>query len=130
MADSLSGKTGNISTASTQGGTLAVIADMENWNIDSSANTEDKIVFGSGMWTDKDVINYGWTGSADGYFVAANSVVIGSVIWGKFLIDASTNYRYGNCVVTKVGIATAANGMIKQSFEFGGKGELFNNAIS
>lgn len=107
--------------------TVAEVAGFYNWSLDLTADMEDSTTFQSNGWREFTPTLKGFTVSAEAYWQngdfldrLAEEVVI------SLYTNESSDIRYeGFAYITSTSVETGAEGLVQESVEYTGNGELY-----
>jgi len=104
------------------------IAQVRNWTIEQSANTEDASVLGD-SWQRHIVLLKSWTGSATAFWDDSDTqgqadLVIGNAFTFQVYPNSGSSYFSGQALVTGLSTSSEVNGAVEANFTFQGNGEL------
>jgi hypothetical protein len=108
--------------------TLIQAGGFFNWSIDLDGEDADATTFKSGGWKEFKRTLKGWSGSAEAYWGDSQFFdSLGQVVVVKLFVDAgpAQDCLEGFAIITGDGIESPVEGLVDESIDFQGTGELY-----
>ena len=115
-------------TVSGQALTMVQAGGFFNWSVDGDADDEDATTFASGGWKEFDRTLNGWSGSAEAYWGDYRFLdSLGKTVVLKLYTDVgpAQDCLEGYAIITGDGIESPVEGLVNESIDFTGTGELY-----
>ncbi len=108
--------------------TMVQAGGFFNWSVDGDADDEDATTFASGGWKEFVRTLNGWSGSAEAYWGDHRFLdSLGKTVVVKLYTDVgpAQDCLEGYAIITGDGIESSVEGLVNESIDFTGTGELY-----
>lgn len=107
--------------------TVSEVAGFYNWSLDLSADLEDSTTFASNGWRDFTPTLKSFTVSAEAYWQNGDFTdrLAEEVVLSLYTNEASDLRYEGFAYITSTSVETGAEGLVQESVEYTGNGELY-----
>ena len=112
------------------------VAEVKDFSLETTANTESTTVLGGSGWTDVDLTTKSWTATLnciwDDGDAGQQALIEGATVILNLYPrdDAATKEKWsGSCLVTSLSKSVSAEGLIEASISVTGKGEMAETTI-